>query len=389
MRDSNSTAWTVGCKIVKWQINTQETSTLKQSPYLLLTGQRPRAGLNCLPISRKLLTALRTEAQLLRAFNLPEDTPLEDIGDIDVSNRRNRDDELCSEDEESEGEDEDQYFNDIGLEVTSEAEEQLVYGVNFFSTHVREEDNIPNQGIDEMTASIVPRPHGKSKPVQAHHLASESDQMQVPTHQGRNDASIIDASPRELRNQLRRERRAEQLLSSQSPRNRQHFRTQDCMNASAKRRIDTLYEEPIIEPERNLGLNKKRKKEVLGSCAGLPYFGTLTSGKMTQYDLDFFPRKCAAPDCATPDDLILRGTERVCATRCKQCNQLFHGVCVGKDDDNFRQIICRWCDNEEIHRNAGTYATLQMTIARIFVIFKMHFYNSSAAVSCRQNESRM
>lgn len=65
MTDNKSTKWTVGRLFVRWQINTQFSSSVGECPYKLVLGAAPRLGLSCLPLDRKLLDSLHSEAQVL------------------------------------------------------------------------------------------------------------------------------------------------------------------------------------------------------------------------------------------------------------------------------------------------------------------------------------
>jgi hypothetical protein len=75
MVDSKSKAWSIGCKVVKWQVNSSFSASIGASPYYVTYGQEPRASLAHLPLSRELMATLQTEAQLCAAFHLPEDEP--------------------------------------------------------------------------------------------------------------------------------------------------------------------------------------------------------------------------------------------------------------------------------------------------------------------------
>ena len=65
MRDNSTTRWSVGCKLVQWQYNTQIHRTVgNKSPYQLCFGQLPRCGISNLPLSSELLDTLHTEDEL-------------------------------------------------------------------------------------------------------------------------------------------------------------------------------------------------------------------------------------------------------------------------------------------------------------------------------------
>lgn len=78
LEENQSLNWSVGCKLARWQINTQFHTGVKNVPYILEFGQRPRCGISSLPLSPELMCALATEAQLNAALNLPEDGHIED-----------------------------------------------------------------------------------------------------------------------------------------------------------------------------------------------------------------------------------------------------------------------------------------------------------------------
>lgn len=69
MTDNKSTKWSVGRLFVRWQINTQFSSAVGSSPYKLLIGGAPRLGLSSLPLDRKLLDSLHTEAQAIASLS--------------------------------------------------------------------------------------------------------------------------------------------------------------------------------------------------------------------------------------------------------------------------------------------------------------------------------
>ena len=64
MKRHNSTAWSVGCKMVQWQINTQFHETIKDTPYRLTYGQTPRIGISDMPLDPQFLSNLQTEEEL-------------------------------------------------------------------------------------------------------------------------------------------------------------------------------------------------------------------------------------------------------------------------------------------------------------------------------------
>ena len=64
MKDNNSRRWSIGCKIIQWQINTSMHLGIKAVPYRLTYGQKPRVGISNLPLDPSVLDALATEADL-------------------------------------------------------------------------------------------------------------------------------------------------------------------------------------------------------------------------------------------------------------------------------------------------------------------------------------
>jgi hypothetical protein len=77
MIEAKSRAWSVGAKVVKWQINSSYAYSIRMSPYYATFGQQPTSNLSHLPMSRELMTSLSTEAQLCAAFSQPEDMPFD------------------------------------------------------------------------------------------------------------------------------------------------------------------------------------------------------------------------------------------------------------------------------------------------------------------------
>eukprot|EP00965_Chrysotila_dentata_P134039 4432755-Pleurochrysis_carterae.AAC.1 len=64
MQENNTTRWSFGRMIVRWQINANFARSVGQLPYVLVYGQRPRVGISGLPIAPELLEKLATEAEL-------------------------------------------------------------------------------------------------------------------------------------------------------------------------------------------------------------------------------------------------------------------------------------------------------------------------------------
>jgi hypothetical protein len=73
-----SRRWTVGCWIIQWRYNKQVHSTVGDMPYCLLYGQNPRVGITDLPIMRKLIETLVTEAELNTVVAYPGMVEVED-----------------------------------------------------------------------------------------------------------------------------------------------------------------------------------------------------------------------------------------------------------------------------------------------------------------------
>ena len=81
MSENNSKRWSVGCKVVQWQINTYVHKTIgNKLPYHLVFGQLPRVGISSLPLSQDLLDLLATEKDQNQLFKIPEGSSIEDAG---------------------------------------------------------------------------------------------------------------------------------------------------------------------------------------------------------------------------------------------------------------------------------------------------------------------
>jgi hypothetical protein len=63
-KDNNSTAWSVGCKVIQWRHNTHYHEGIQKTPYEVTFGQPPRVGISNLPITSEVLKTLATEADL-------------------------------------------------------------------------------------------------------------------------------------------------------------------------------------------------------------------------------------------------------------------------------------------------------------------------------------
>eukprot|EP01082_Thalassiosira_pseudonana_P007804 g6263.t1 g6263 contig23:61716-63595(+) len=79
MMQTGQTHWSVGCKLIAWEMNTQIHSGIGgQLPYRMVFGQDPRAGISGLAVDTDLLSSLRTEAEIVSILNLRRDVPLEE-----------------------------------------------------------------------------------------------------------------------------------------------------------------------------------------------------------------------------------------------------------------------------------------------------------------------
>ena len=79
MNQTGSTHWSVGCKLVSWEMNTQVHRGIGgQMPYRMVFGQDPRVGLSGLAVDSALLESLKTEAEIVSTLNLKRDVPIED-----------------------------------------------------------------------------------------------------------------------------------------------------------------------------------------------------------------------------------------------------------------------------------------------------------------------
>ena len=70
MKQNNSTKCATSCMFVQWQINTSYHHGIQDTPYRLTYGQNPRVGISQLPIDKKVLSALATEAEMHALFGL-------------------------------------------------------------------------------------------------------------------------------------------------------------------------------------------------------------------------------------------------------------------------------------------------------------------------------
>jgi hypothetical protein len=70
LKQNNSTKWATGSMFVQRQINTSYHHAIQDTPYRLTYGQNPRVGISQLPIDKKVLSALATEAETNQLFGL-------------------------------------------------------------------------------------------------------------------------------------------------------------------------------------------------------------------------------------------------------------------------------------------------------------------------------
>jgi hypothetical protein len=69
MKDCKLRQWTIGCRLMMWQYNTQNHGTIGNIPYCLVFGQLPCIGISAFPLDASVLTQLATEAQLNHVCN--------------------------------------------------------------------------------------------------------------------------------------------------------------------------------------------------------------------------------------------------------------------------------------------------------------------------------
>jgi hypothetical protein len=69
MKDCKSRQWTIGCRLMMWQYNTQNHRIIGNIPYHLVFGQLPCVGISALPLDASVLTQLAKEAQLNHVCN--------------------------------------------------------------------------------------------------------------------------------------------------------------------------------------------------------------------------------------------------------------------------------------------------------------------------------
>jgi hypothetical protein len=95
MTDTSSRRWSVGCRLMMWRYNTQIHRTVKEIPYRLVFGQKPRVGISGLHLDYSLLDKLATEADLNKVCNYEgKEEDVVDAGAV-VAGKMDVDDEVA------------------------------------------------------------------------------------------------------------------------------------------------------------------------------------------------------------------------------------------------------------------------------------------------------
>jgi len=95
MMDTSSRRWSVGCRRMMWRYNTQIHRTVKDIPYRLVFGQKPRVGISGLHLDYSLLDKLATEADLNKVCNYEgKEEDVVDAGAV-VAGKMDVDDEVA------------------------------------------------------------------------------------------------------------------------------------------------------------------------------------------------------------------------------------------------------------------------------------------------------
>ena len=95
MTDTSSRRWSVGCHLMMWRYNTQIHRTVKDIPYRLVFGQKPRVGISGLHLDYSLLDKLATEADLNKVCNYEgKEEDVMDAGAV-VAGKMDVDDEVA------------------------------------------------------------------------------------------------------------------------------------------------------------------------------------------------------------------------------------------------------------------------------------------------------
>ena len=95
MTDTSSRRWSVGCRLMMWRYNTQIHRTVKDIPYRLVFGQKPRVGISGLHLDYSLLDKLATEADLNKVCNYEgKEEDVVDAGAV-VAGKMDVDDEVA------------------------------------------------------------------------------------------------------------------------------------------------------------------------------------------------------------------------------------------------------------------------------------------------------
>ena len=69
MKKNNSQRWSTGCKTAQWQVNSQYHATVKNVPYVLTFGQKPRVGISNLLVDKSVIDRLHTKKELNQVTN--------------------------------------------------------------------------------------------------------------------------------------------------------------------------------------------------------------------------------------------------------------------------------------------------------------------------------
>ncbi len=78
MKKNNSTRWSISCKTVQWQVNTQYHATGKNVPYTLALGQKARVGISNLLVDKKIMDTLHMEKELNQVMSIQYHGALDD-----------------------------------------------------------------------------------------------------------------------------------------------------------------------------------------------------------------------------------------------------------------------------------------------------------------------
>jgi hypothetical protein len=96
MTDTSSRRWSVGCRLMMWRYNIQIHRTVKDIPYRLVFGQKPRVGISGLHLDYSLLDKLATEADLNKVCNYEgKEEDVVDAGAVVAGGKMDVDDEVA------------------------------------------------------------------------------------------------------------------------------------------------------------------------------------------------------------------------------------------------------------------------------------------------------